>query len=150
MMSQKRFVLRLIPWFILIVLTATGCATYQPPVIPPNTASLTPREVVSDYYESLAEHNMSKAQRFLSPKLIHYYRSTADGLQNLKKISDIQVSAPTTIQLKNKTEVQVTATFMAEYYHVRRKSNGMQTRFLFLGRSGDNQPWLIESIGLGP
>lgn len=139
----------LIACLLLTTFIATGCTTSKGKLVLHNSPQLNPSEVVADYYYSLQQDNMSAAQQYLAPELIHYYRSTADGLVNLKRLYDIQVSDPTWVPAQGKDEVRVIATFVATYYHVRRSTNGLQTRVLYLGRSSNSQPWLIESISPG-
>jgi hypothetical protein len=138
---------------IPLLLLATGCNSPSESNQSFNTKSLSANDVVQNYYQCVAKHDFRSASQFLAPDLASFYRSAPDSdFNNVKSISDVVVTKPYNSRLDNKYkyEVQVDSNYTAQYKQLITVPNGGQTRFIYLGRNNENQPWFIISIGTGP
>ena len=104
--------------------------------------------VVSNYYSYFSMGEVQRAESLLTPAFRKILKSKNIVHSNTYFLKLLSVQGPFNIRLDNsyKQEVQV----IANYFVISSLGSGFQTRFIYLGRDGSNDPWRIMSIGTGP
>jgi hypothetical protein len=77
-----------------------------------NSSTLTPTQVVDNYYFYIGKKDLASASQFLSADLKHFYRRSPDSdFNNVSSLSDVIVKGPYNIRGddKFKDEIQVVA-----------------------------------------
>lgn len=138
---------------VLAVTIISGCGTTTGTATKVDFSNLTPTQVVETYYNSVATGDYATAKDCLSDEIGQQYVNAPDSdFKNTKKLTDLKVSSALPIKLygKNFDEVQVTATYVAEYRKVITSNSGKQFRFIYVAKKEKDSPWKIISIGSGP
>jgi hypothetical protein len=104
--------------------------------------------VVSNYYSYFSMGEVQRAESLLTPAFRKILKSKNIVHSNTYFLKLLSVQGPFNIRLDNsyKQEVQV----IANYFVISSLGSGFQTRFIYLGRDGSNDPWRIMSIETGP
>ncbi len=115
------------------------------------------RETVTTYFQAVNAHQWAKAKPLLSPALQTEFTDSPDSdRNNTLTVTELKIfkMSPAPVERdaypRYRNFEQAIVSFKATYKTVYSLTNGFQTRFVYLGRVGTNDPWSILGIGSGP
>jgi hypothetical protein len=118
---------------------------------------LSARATVTAYFQAVNAHQWAKAKPLLSPDLQTEFTHSPDSdRNNTLSVTDLKIykMSPAPVERdaypNYRSFEQAIVSFHATYKKVYAVTDGFQTRFVYLGRVGTNDPWSILGIGTGP
>lgn len=114
--------------------------------------TLSPEQLVETYYKSLGNKDFAVAEKCLSDEMKETISSPDSDFKNLRSLKNLVVTParPIKLQGKNFKEVQVVATYDAQYKEVFSVTDGPQMWFIYVAKAAPDSPWRIIAIGTGP